>query len=131
MDEYPDHISRTGGDAMKLIIEARVECTDSDLRREPIRLAVLDRIDDDLEQLGLTLEEGRAPLAAAQSALISSDTEQWLAAQVYCRRCCTPLYHKDSRSIVVRTVFGKITLQSPRFWSCECDRSQGLLAIHG
>jgi hypothetical protein len=56
-------ISRTGGDAMKLIIEARVECTDSDLRREPIRLAVLDRIDDDLEQLGLTLEEGRALLA--------------------------------------------------------------------
>jgi hypothetical protein len=29
------HISRTGGDAMKLIIEARMECTDSDLRREP------------------------------------------------------------------------------------------------
>jgi hypothetical protein len=28
-------ISRTGGDAMKLIIEARVECTDSDLQREP------------------------------------------------------------------------------------------------
>jgi len=110
---------------MKLIIEARVECTDSDLRREPIRLAVLDRIDDDLEQLGLTLEEGRALLAAAQSALISSHTEQWLATQDYCRRCCTPLYHKDSRSIVVRTVFGKITLQSPRFWSCECDRSQG------
>ena len=73
---------------MKLIIEARVECTDSDLRREPIRLAVLDRIDDDLEQLGLTLEEGRALLAAAQSALISSHTEQWLATQDYCRRCC-------------------------------------------
>jgi hypothetical protein len=118
-------ISRTRGDAMKLIIEARVECTDSDLRRVPIRLAVLDRIDDDLEQLGLTLEEGRALLATPQSALISSHTEQWLATQDYCRRCCTPLYHKDSRSIVVRTVFGKITLQSPRFWSCECDRSQG------
>jgi hypothetical protein len=29
------------------------------------RLAVLDRIDDDLEQLGLTLEEGLALLAAA------------------------------------------------------------------
>jgi hypothetical protein len=43
MDEYPDPISRTGGDAMKLIIEVRVECTDSDLRREPTRLAVLDR----------------------------------------------------------------------------------------
>jgi hypothetical protein len=78
---------------MKLIIEARVECT---------------------EQLGLTLEEGRALQAAAQSALISSHTEQWFATQDYCRRCCTPLYHKDSRSIVVRTVFGKITLQCGR-----------------
>jgi hypothetical protein len=58
MDEYPDPISRTGGDAMKLMIEARVECTDSDLRREPIRLAVLDRFDDDLEQrTRRTLEE--------------------------------------------------------------------------
>jgi transposase-like protein len=84
-------ISRTGGDAMKLIIEARVECTDSDLRREPFRLAVLDRIDDELEQLGLTLEEGLVLLAAAQSALISSHTEQWLATEDYCRRCCTPL----------------------------------------
>jgi hypothetical protein len=76
---------------MKLIIEARVKCTDSDLRREPFRLAVLDRIDDELEQLGLTLEEGLVLLAAAQSALISSHTEQWLATEDYCRRCCTPL----------------------------------------
>jgi hypothetical protein len=38
------HISRTGGDVMKLITEARVECIASDLRGEPIRLAVLDRM---------------------------------------------------------------------------------------
>jgi hypothetical protein len=43
---------------MRLIIEARVERSDSDLQPEPIRVAVLDRIDDDVEQLGLTLEEG-------------------------------------------------------------------------
>jgi hypothetical protein len=112
---------------MKLIIEARLECTDSDPRRDPIRLAVLDRIDDDFEQLELTLEEGRALLAVAQSALICSHTKQWLATQDYCRRCCTLLNHKDRRFIVVRTEFGKINLQSPRFWSCECDRSQGAL----
>ena len=37
------HISRTGGDAMKLIIGARVDCTDSDSRREPIRSSGLPR----------------------------------------------------------------------------------------
>ncbi len=110
---------------MRLIIEARVECSDSNLRSEPIRVAVLDRVDDDLEQLGLTLEEGRELLAAAQSALVASQAEQWLNTENYCRRCCTPLYHKDSRSIIVRTVFGKVTLRSPRFWSCTCDRSRG------
>jgi hypothetical protein len=101
---------------MRLIIEARVEGAESDLQPEPTRLAVLDRMDDDLEQLGLTSEEGRKLLAAAQSALVSSQAQQWLATEDYCRRCRTPLYHKDSRSIVVRTVFGKVRLQSPRFW---------------
>jgi hypothetical protein len=110
---------------MRLIIEARVELAESDMQPEPRRLAVLDRMDDDLEQLGLTLEEGRELLAAAQSALVSSQAEQWLATEDYCRRCCTPLYHKDSRWVVFRTVFGKVRLQSPRFWSCTCDRSRG------
>jgi hypothetical protein len=102
-----------------------VELAESDLQPEPRRLAVLDRMDDDLEQLGLTLEEGRELLAAAQSALVSSQAEQWLATEDYCRRCCTPLYHKDSRWVVFRTVFGKVRLQSPRFWSCTCNRSRG------
>ena len=28
--------------------------------------------------------------------------------------------HKDSRSIVMRTVFGKVELASPRLWECSC-----------
>lgn len=63
---------------MRLIIEARVECSDSDLQPEPIRVVVLDRIDDDLEQLGLILEEGRELLASAQSALVGSQAARWL-----------------------------------------------------
>ena len=49
---------------MRLIIEARVERSDSDLQPEPIRVAVLDRIDGDVEQLGLELGSAtRAQLA--------------------------------------------------------------------
>ena len=110
---------------MRLIIEARVELAESDLQPEPRRLAVFDRMEDDLEQLGLTLEEGRELLAATQAGLVASQAEQWLATEDCCRRCCTPLYDKDSRWVVFRTVFGKVRLQSPRFWSCTCDRSRG------
>jgi len=96
-----------------------------DAPAEAISIAVIDRVDDDLEQLGLTLEEGRELLAATQSTLVSRQAARYLGTQDYCRRCCTPLYHKDRRSIVVRTVFGKVRLESPRFWSCVCDRPRG------
>ena len=44
---------------MRLIIEARIEGDDFDPTDGPIPLAVIDRRDDDLEQLGLSLAEGR------------------------------------------------------------------------
>ena len=108
---------------MKLIIEARLERDGTEARDIPIPLAVIERHDDDLEQLGLSLAEGRELLAATQSALISSQASAWVGTQDYCHECYTGLRRKDSRSIVVRTVFGKVTLNSPRFWSCDCEQT--------
>ena len=35
------------------------------------------------------------------------------------------LAHKDARSIVLRTVFGKVDVPSPRLWACSCAAKQG------
>src|SRR5450432_3229118 len=48
-----------------------------------------------------------------------------MASQVACCRCGSVLAHKDSRSIVMRTVFGKIEVPSPRLWACSCAGKQG------
>jgi hypothetical protein len=32
---------------------------------------------------------------------------------------------KDSRSIVMRTVLGKVEVVSPRLWACSCAGKQG------
>ena len=93
---------------MRLIIEARLEGNDIEPTVVPIPLAVIDRYDDDLEQLGLSLAEGRELLAAAQSVVVSSQASRWIATQDYCHECYTPLRRKDSRPIVMRTVFGKV-----------------------
>ena len=106
---------------MRLIIEARLEGNDIEPTVVPIPLAVIDRYDDDLEQLGLSLAEGRELLAAAQSVVVSSQASRWIATQDYCHECYTPLRRKDSRPIVMRTVFGKVSVNSPRFWSCHCE----------
>lgn len=52
--------------------------------------------------------------------LVSRQAAGWLTGQAACGRCGSVLAHKDSRSIVLRTVFGKVELPSPRLWECSC-----------
>lgn len=82
---------------MRPIIEARIEGDDVDPTVVPIPLAVIDRRDDDLEQLGLSLAEGRELLGAVQSVMVSSQASIWVATQDYCHHCHTPLRRKDTR----------------------------------
>ena len=108
---------------MRLVIEARLEGEDIEDASNPITLAVIDRHDDVLEEFGLSLAEGQELLAATQSALVRSQASVWVNTQDYCHGCYTPLRKKDNRSIVMRTVFGKVSLNSPRFWSCDCEKT--------
>ena len=101
---------------MKLIIEARLEGDGIETAKDPIPIAVIHRRDDDLEQLGLSLAEGRELLAATQSVLVSRQACAWVAGEDYCHDCYTPLRRKDTRFIVMRTVFGKVKVKSPRYW---------------
>jgi hypothetical protein len=76
-----------------------------------------------LAQLGLTLAEGCSLVARVQAELVSKQVEWWLSGQTHCRRCGAGLSHNDSRSTVLRTVYGKVTVKSPRLWSCACQRT--------
>ena len=109
---------------MRLIIEARLADGDSDMGNDGDGiLAVVERRDGSLTQLGLTLAEGRSLLAEVQAELISKQVEGWLPSQTHCLRCGAALSHKDNRSTVLRTVYGKVTVKSPRLWSCACQRT--------
>jgi hypothetical protein len=114
---------------MKLIIEGRLESADPHLQREPVRLISINRPDDDLEHLGLSLEEGRALMAAAQAAAVSNHVANWLNMRDYCRHCHTPYRRKDSRAIVVRTVFGKVWSRAPDSDHVRATKS-GALQLH-
>ena len=71
---------------MRLIIEARLEGSDpaNSASTEPATIvAVVERQDQSVVGLGLTLTEGRALLAEVQSVLVSHHTESWMADQRY------------------------------------------------
>ena len=110
---------------MRLIIEARLEGAQTDAEAvDAMVLDVVERKDGSVADLGLTLVEGRALLAKVQSILVLQQTAGWMASQVACSRCGSVLAHKDSRSIVMRTVFGKVEVPSPRLWACSCVDKQ-------
>ena len=65
---------------MRLIIEAKLADGDSDTVEDGV-LAVVERGDCSLAQLGLTLAEGRFLLAKLQAELVSKQVEGWSRAR--------------------------------------------------
>ena len=72
------------------------------------------------DTVGLQLQEANDLLAAVQHTVVEHQVSAALSAQAGCPDCGTPHRHKDSRRIVVRTLFGVLRLDSPRWWSCPC-----------
>jgi hypothetical protein len=71
----------------------------------------------------MSFAEGRSLLAKLQTPLVSKQVQRWLTGQAHCESCGAALRHKDTRSTVLRTVYGKVILKSPRLWSCACHET--------
>lgn len=72
------------------------------------------------ENLGLQLAEAKDLLSAVQDTLVEHQVATVLSSHVACPDCGIPHRHKDSRPIVMRTLFGTLRLESPRWWHCPC-----------
>jgi hypothetical protein len=73
------------------------------------------------ETLGLQLGEAKDLLSAVQVAVVDHQVTAALAQQVGCPHCGTPRRHKDKHTIVVRSLFGRLCLRSPRWHHCPCS----------
>jgi hypothetical protein len=56
-----------------------------------------------------------------QDTLVSHQVSTALSAQVGCPDCGAARRHKDSRPLVMRTLLGRLRLDSPRWWHCGCQ----------
>ena len=73
------------------------------------------------ETLGLQLEEAKDLLSTVQDTLVEHQVAAAMASAASCPDCGIPHRHKDSRPIVIRTLFGTLRLGSPRLWHCPCQ----------
>ncbi len=73
------------------------------------------------EQIGLSLAEGKAMLAAVQLPLVKAQVASWVEPHRICDVCGTRRRSKGNYPLVFRTLYGDVPLQSPRMHRCPCQ----------
>jgi hypothetical protein len=86
-------------------------------------VTVLDKQAERIEHLGLTLAEAKQLLTQLQQRLLAQQVAAFLATRSRCDTCGTPLRTKGQHSRTFRTLFGTVTLPSPRVYHCPCQHS--------
>jgi hypothetical protein len=84
-------------------------------------LACLERETEGLEELGISLTEAKALLAALQKQVVEQQVAAYLADRNKCPHCAQSFRHKDQHPVVFRTLFGNLEFPSPRWFQCACQ----------
>lgn len=84
-------------------------------------VAVLQRDELRPETLGITLDEGQDVLARLQSLMVAQQVAAYNDQHRHCPDCGAKRSRKDTKHIIFRTIFGKLKLDSPRLYSCDCQ----------
>jgi hypothetical protein len=73
------------------------------------------------ETVGLTLDEAKTALERLQQRVVEQQATEYLQRQRRCPHCGNTRYQKGDHTVTIRTLFGKLKLQSPRFYHCGCQ----------
>ncbi len=105
---------------MKIKVKVQIESNSSN---KPVTTEIACFSRDELtpETLGLTLDEAKTLLANLQAKLAESQTAEYVQNHRRCSHCGKTRPIKDHHELVFRTLFGKLRLESPRFYTCDCQ----------
>lgn len=104
---------------MKLALHVIIGTDDGQQSTQEI--LVLEREGLQPDTLGLTLAESKTLLRTLQEVMVKQQVQECVDSHRQCPQCDHTYHHKDSRPISMRTVFGKVTVESPRFYQCACQ----------
>jgi hypothetical protein len=104
---------------MRIQIQLRI-VADDDSVISTDEVLHLDKSDDQLEAIGLSLVDAKDVLAGIQERVVSAQAASFLARHRCCELCGSLLLSKGPGRLRFRTAFGTIALASPRFHRCRC-----------
>ena len=84
-------------------------------------VAVFEKQTERPEDLGLSIVEGKALMAAVQQRLVYTQAMSWAERQRCCEACGTRRHSKGSYPVIFMTLYGDVKLSSPRLHRCPCQ----------
>jgi hypothetical protein len=106
---------------MKLTVQF-VVCDDDGHAETFPAVVVVEKACPRIEHLGLTLAEAQPILTALPQRLVEQQTAAFVASQAPGEHCGKALGSKAYHTRTFRTLFGTVTLTSPRLYHCRCQR---------
>ena len=105
---------------MRIQLQLRVVADDDSVISDD-EILRLDKGDDQVEAIGLSLVEAKAVLAGIQQRVVTAQAASFLARHRCCDRCGRGLLSKGPCRLRFRTASGTIPLVSPRCHRCRCQ----------
>jgi hypothetical protein len=99
-----------------------VLCSDEGHEETVTDVITLNKNNQRIEHLGLSLAESKQLLSTLQRHLLQQQLNTFLDTHSTCPDCGTPLKLKARGSRSFRTLFGTFTFSSPRLEHCDCTR---------
>src|SRR5713101_5026286 len=99
-----------------------VMCNDQGDEETVTDLITLNKNNQRIEHLGLTLAESKQLLSTLQRHLLQQQVNTFLDTCSDCPDCGTPLHLKARSRRSLRTLFGTFQFDSPRLEHCDCTR---------
>src|SRR5680860_452764 len=84
----------------------------------------LNKQSERLEDIGLSLAESKSILKALQEKITEHQCDDFVESNRACGACDKIYRKKGNYPIVLRTLFGDLSISSPRFYTCGCKERE-------
>ena len=88
-------------------------------------VAVFEKPTERPEDLGLSIAEGKALMAAIQQRVVDLQAASWAERHRCCPACGARRHSKGSYPVIFMTLYGDVQLSSPRLHRCPCQNADG------
>ena len=105
---------------MQISVQIVVQ-TEVDEQANITEIAHFEREGFDAGSLGLQLDEAKALLGRLQHSMIEAQADEAIARISVCPECGSRLTVKGHHRLVYRSVFGRLSIDSPRLYQCPCS----------